>query len=492
MNKTLRYFWLAPIFVLGLFMGGKWNLPLAAWLTPIFVIRFYRGSDKAGRDFLLLWVVSAISTILSWSGATFMSKIHPAAEAGFFLLMAPLGLLPYVADRLYFRRFGSSAWLMLVYPVAATAMDFFSSSGSPFGTFGAAAYTQRGFPPAMQIVAIAGLWGLTFVASWTASLVNHFWETRPNRLSWTFAGVLALILTLSFGRTLLLLQPRETAQVAGFSLPAGTLSGLLSQLQAGDEAGFRQAVDELHAQELDQIRKMAQAGADIVVLQEGAGIGYSDQVEALTAQASMLAKAEGIYIVLPVFDLGKSPVENKVHIINPNGEIVLTHVKYGGNDFEGSLKGDGVLQTVDTPFGKLSAVICWDADFPTIMKQAGQQHVDLLFVPSNDWLEVKDIHAGMASFRAVENGLTIFRQTGEGVSSVMDAYGRELNRVDRFEGISSGFTGIQNIQVPLGAVDTLYPSTGDLLGNLALVGLAGLLIALWWTRKKKPGPIAQK
>ena len=492
MNKTLRYLWLLPIFVLGLFMGGKWNLPLAAWLTPIFVIRFFRGSDKAGRDFLLLWAVSAISTILSWSGATFMSKIHPAAEAGFFLLMTPLGLLPYVVDRLYLRRFGSSAWLTLVYPVAATAMDFFSSSGSPFGTFGAAAYTQRGFPPAMQIVAIAGLWGLTFVASWTASLVNHFWETKPTRLSWTFAGLLALTLTLSFGRTLLPLQPKETAQVAGFSLPAGTLSGMLSQLQAGDKAGFRQAVDELHAQELDQIRKMAQAGADIVVLQEGAGLGYSDQVEALTAQASALAKAEGIYIVLPVFDFGKSPVENKVHIIDPNGEIVLTHVKFGGNDFEGSLKGDGVLQTVDTPFGKLSAVICWDADFPTIMKQAGQQHVDLLFIPSNDWLEVKDIHAGMASFRAVENGLTIFRQTGEGISSVMDAYGRELNRVDRFEGTSSGFTDIQNTQVPLGALGTLYPSIGDSLGNLTLVGLAGLLIAQWLTRKKQTEPTAQK
>jgi apolipoprotein N-acyltransferase len=124
-----------------------------------------------------------------------------------------------------------------------------------------------------------------------------------------------------------------------------------------------------------------------------------------------------------VFDLGKQPAENKVHIIDPNGEIVLTHVKYGGNDFEGSLKGDGVLQTVDTPYGKLSAVICWDADFPTVIKQAGEQNVDLLFVPANDWREVKDIHAGMATFRAVENGMSIFRQTGEGVSVVVDAYG---------------------------------------------------------------------
>lgn len=487
MNKNLRYLWLVIVTILGFFIGSKWNIPLAGWLTPIFAIRFFRDSDKAWRDFLLFWVASAIPTIVSWQGATFMSMIHPAAEAGFFLLMAPLGLLPYVIDRLYFRRFGSSAWLTLVYPVAATAMDYFSASGSPFGTFGAGAYSQRDFPAVMQIASLTGLWGITFVASWAASLVNHLWESgfKPTRLAWTFVGLLALVLGLSFGRTLLPLPAEHTAQVAGFSLPAGKLSGLMGQLQAGDEAGFNQAVAELHAQELDQIRSFAKQGADIVVLQEGAGMGYSDQVETLMTNAAALAKEEGIYIVLPTVDFGKTPAENVVHIIDPNGQVVLTHVKYGGNDFEGTLKGDGVLQTVETPYGKLSAVICWDADFPNTIKQAGAQDVDLLFVPANDWLEVKDIHQGMAAFRAVENGMTIFRQTGQGVSSVIDAHGRELNRVDMFKENAAGFTGLQLVETPSGSVNTWYPTVGDLAGIAALLGMAGLLVGLFVTRKKK-------
>lgn len=487
MNKNLRYLWLVIVAILGFFIGSKWNIPLAGWLAPIFAIRFFRDSDKAWRDFLLFWLASAISTIVSWQGATFMSMIHPAAEAGFFLLMAPLGLLPYVIDRVYFRRFGSSAWLTLVYPVAATAMDYFSASGSPFGTFGAGAYSQRDFPAVMQIASVTGLWGITFVASWAASLINHLWESgfKPTRLAWTFVGLLALILGLSFGRTLLPLPAGQTAQVAGFSLPAGKLSGLMSQLQAGDEAGFRQAVDEIHAQELDQIRSLAQQGADIVVLQEGAGMGYSDQVEALMANAAALAKEEGIYIVLPTFDFGRTPPENVVRILDPNGKVVLTHIKYGGNDFEGTLKGDGVLQTVETPYGKLSAVICWDADFPNTIKQAGAQDVDLLFVPVNDWLEVKDIHQGMATFRAVENGMPIFRQSGQGVSSVIDAYGRELNRVDMFEENAAGFTGLQLVETPSGSVNTWYPAVGDLAGIAALLGMAGLLIGMFITRKRK-------
>lgn len=481
MNKRFLYLVIAT--VLSLLIGGKWNLPLAAWIAPIFFIRFFRESDKAGRNFLLMWVASAVASAISWQGATFFP---PALEIGFFLLMTPLSLIPYVIDRMYYRRFGAAVWLTLVFPIAMTATDFFSSSGSPFGTFGAMAYSQRGFTPLMQIASVTGLWGITFVISWFASLANHVWDAgfKFTRLSLTFAGVLAFILALGFGRTLLPAQPRQTAVIAGFSLPNGTLPSVMGQFHEEDEAGFRQTVDELNTRQLEQIRTLAQDGANIVVLQEGAGMGISDQVEKLISDASVIAKEENIYIVLPTFDLGKSPAVNSVHILDPHGKVVLSHIKYGGNMFEGTLKGNEVLQTVDTPYGKLSAVICWDADFPNVIKQAGAQDVDLLFVPSNDWLGVKDIHAGMATFRAVENGLTIFRQTGQGVSLVSDPYGNVLNRVDSFAEETEGFTGFQTVEAQLGSVNTLYPTLGDIFGNVMLIGLLGLVVGLFLTRKK--------
>ncbi|HNB54674.1 MAG TPA: hypothetical protein PK530_22185, partial [Anaerolineales bacterium] len=350
MKSPSRFLWLALYAILGLFIGGKWNLPLAAWIAPVFAIRFFRESDKAGRNFLLLWAVSALTTIISWHNATAMHMLSPIAEPIFFAVVAPLSLFPYVVDRLYYRRFGDSAWLTLVYPVAATAMDYFSASGSPFGSFGAGAYSQRDFLAAMQIASVTGLWGITFLASWFSSLVNHLWENafKFTRLSLTFTGILALIMGLALARSLTPTQPEQTARIAGFSLPDGGLTTLLTQLQAGDEAGFRDAADALHAEELAQIRTLADEGAQIIVLQEGAGIGYSDQVDKLLADAAALAQEKGVYLVLPTFDLGKSPAENVVRILDPQGEVVLTHVKYGGNEFEGTLKGDGILQTVDT------------------------------------------------------------------------------------------------------------------------------------------------
>jgi apolipoprotein N-acyltransferase len=124
-------------------------------------------------------------------------------------------------------------------------------------------------------------------------------------------------------------------------------------------------------------------------------------------------------------------------------------------------------------------------DEPRIVKQAGEQDVDLLFVPSSDWVGVKDIHAGMATFRAVENGMSIYRQAGSGVSSVIDAYGRMIHRVDAFEEDSTGnFAAVQIVRTPIGSVNTIYPRIGDVVGNVMLVAFAGLLLGLLLTRKR--------
>lgn len=477
-----RYHHLLPlIFALNFVaLGGRWNLPLAAWVVPVLVLYFYRRSGRPGRDFVLLWLATAIPLAVSWSGATFFPRL---GEIGFFFAVSPIALLAVVVDRACHRRFTGSGWALLAFPVAATALDYLQAGSSPFGTFGASAYSQRGFPVAMQLAAVGGIWGINFLMSLFASTVNAFWEGHASPPAWTAAGLLALALALSLGRLLLPAPPQQTAVVAGFSLPEGTLSEVMGLFKNGDEAAFRRRSDALHRAQLEQVRALAQDGADIVVLQEGGVMGSTDQIEALLRSAGALAEEEGIYLVLPTFDFAQSPPVNALNVIDPKGDVVLNHIKYGGNQFEGTRKGEGILQSIETPFGTLSAVICWDADFPNIIRQTGAQGVDLLIVPSQDWYGVRDIHAAMASFRGVENGLAVFRQTGQGVSLVSDPYGRVLNRIDSFDQSAKDFVGLQKVTVPIRSVNTLYPRLGDLLGNAMLLCLAGLLIGMWWTRK---------
>jgi apolipoprotein N-acyltransferase len=488
-RKNLKFLWLALSAVLTLFVGARWNFPLAAWLAPVFAIRFYRDSEKGGRAFLWL--------IIAWKGLTAMGFLHPLAEPRLFLLFAvPLSLVPYVVDRLYYRRWAkernSAFWLTFVFPVSVTAIDFFSASGSPFGSFGAAAYSQMGFTALMQLTAITGMWGIPFIVSWFASVVCYAWEsgfqwTRISRGVLIFAGVLVLLFGFGFGRMALAAPAQHDVQIVGFSLPEEGVVSMITLLQGGEEAAFHEAAREQNSQQLVHVRALAQEGAEIVVLQEASGMGFAEEVDAFLTSATSLAQEEGIYLVLPTVTLdpaGEKPFHNVVRIIDPSGDIVLEHYKYGGTQFEGSVTGSGELQTVETPYGKFSAVICWDADFPATIRQAGEQDVDLLFIPANDWFEIRDIHAGMAVFRAAENGLPIFRQTGAGVSVVTDAYGRAVNRVDMFEEESTGqWGGEQMVLTPVGSIDTLYPKIGDAFGLVMLVGLFGLLAAAWIKRK---------
>lgn len=498
-KNNARFLWLALYAAAILFTGGRMQLPIAAWLAPVFGLHFYRHSEKGGRAFLWLWLATAVPTAIAWHNSTAISALAgPIAEPIFFAIVTPITLLAVVIDRIYYRRWSvngkSPFWITLVFPVAASALDFFSGSGSPLGTFGAAAYTQAGFTSLMQMAAVAGMWSIPFIVNWFGSVVNYAWEhsfewPQIKRGVATFASILLIIFGFGFGRIAFAEAADQEVAIAGFSLPEGGFTAIISFVREGDSAGFEAAAAALHAEELAQIRTLAQDGAQIVVLQEGAGLGYSAQVDELLANAADIAREEGIYIVLPTaaFDkAGEAPMRNIVNIIDPSGEIVLEHFKYGGTQFEGSVAGSGELQTIDTPYGKLSAVICWDADFPATMLQAGKQDVDILFVPSEDWRELRDIHAGMATFRAVESGVSIFRQTGDGVSLATDSYGNILNRVDLFETESASQWGNeQMVDTPINSVNTIYTQIGDIFGLLMMISFVGLIGFALLKRKKQ-------
>ncbi len=152
---------------------------------------------------------------------------------------------------------------------------------------------------------------------------------------------------------------------------------------------------------------------------------------------------------------------------------MIEHVKYGGNAFEGTLKGNEVLQAIDTPYGRLSGIICWDTDYQWVVTQIGQMDVDILLSPSLVWEEMGPMHAAMATFRAVENGVVVVRQEDQGRSIAVDAYGRTLAIADHFDG-----ERVLQVEVPVASsITTLYPRLGDLVGLLSQLGL--LIMAVW-------------
>jgi apolipoprotein N-acyltransferase len=468
------YLWLVIGATLMFFSSGRWPIPLTLWLASVFVIRFFR-TQKVFRGFLVVSLVIYAVGVITWWGT--MSLPIPIYLGIMAANMSLLAGLPYLADRLLVPRLKGFA-ATLVFPLAVTALEFLSLSINPMGTFGARAYTLYGNLALMQLLSLTGMWGIAFLVSWLGPVVNWAWERsfdwpRIWRGLAIYAGITALVLVYGGARLAFSRAPEGTVRVAGLTM---TLPDEAESLDWGeDREDVRQMISDLRDRYFEGTIREARAGARLVLWPEGAGVGYEEDEAALIARGRQVAAQEGIYLAMPLFTLSEDPSrrhENRLIVVDPAGDVVLEHYKYGFNISEGSQPGDGVLHIVETPFGTLSGVVCWDDAFPAPMRQAGRNGTDILMVPANDHREVDPLRTHMAVYRAIENGVSLVRQGSKGLSMAADPYGRVLGAMDHF----TASEWVMVAQVPTQGVFTLYAVIGDLFGWLAVVGLVAITI----------------
>jgi apolipoprotein N-acyltransferase len=170
--------------------------------------------------------------------------------------------------------------------------------------------------------------------------------------------------------------------------------------------------------------------------------------------------------------------------VDPTGHVVWRYQKAHPVPGEPFSPGDGNVPTVQTPFGRLATVICFDADFPATLRQAGQAGADVLVVPANDWREIDPYHTQMATFRAIENGYSLVRQASHGLADTVDPEGNVLGTADFF----TTDPQVMVAAVPMRGVQTLYATIGDLFAWLCLLGLVGLT-ALVIVRTRRSGAV---
>lgn len=118
--------------------------------------------------------------------------------------------------------------------------------------------------------------------------------------------------------------------------------------------------------------------------------------------------------------------------------------------------------------------ICYDFDYPELIRQAGRVGADILIDPSWENAGMTPLHTQMATFRAIENGAALFRPVNGGLGMAVDAYGRVLGTLDHFTTGTPDKVLVADLRTK--GVATLYPAVGDAFGWLCGGGLA--LLAL--------------
>jgi len=230
---------------------------------------------------------------------------------------------------------------------------------------------------------------------------------------------------------------------------------------------------------LRRAAREADAGARVVFWGEGNSYVLPEDESWLMDRASRLARDKGIYLGLGnvVWHYGQAkPLENTLVLYGPNGNLAWKFVKahpVPGGEAAISMRGDGRLKFADTPFGRISGVVCFDADSVQLLHQAGRGAADIVLVPSNDWRAIDPWHTQMAVFRAVEQGFHMVRHVSSGLSVAVDYQGRVLGSMDHYQ---TATDRAMVAVVPTRGVRTIYSRIGDLFSWLVLAGLAALCV----------------
>jgi apolipoprotein N-acyltransferase len=170
---------------------------------------------------------------------------------------------------------------------------------------------------------------------------------------------------------------------------------------------------------------------------------------------------------------GQWLMQNKLVVVDPAGEIVASYYKARPVPGDPESGASESIPTIATPFGKLALGICYDLDFPSLIRQAGQANADVMIVPALDWQATDPIHTRMALFRAIENGFSIVRQTDHGLSQAADYQGRVLASMDYF----TTKDRVMHAHVPTRGARTVYARMGDVFAWGCVAGLCVLLAA---------------
>ena len=469
------WLWLAAAIPLMFLANGRWAVPVAAWWAPVFLLRFVR-TRRAVIGIAAGAIASILVALPAWTG---MIPVPGPAYFAITSLMALLYFLPFALDRLIAPRIGGFA-STFVLPLAWTSIEWATSVVSPYGSWGSVAYTQSDILPLLQLMSITGMWGISFLIAWCAAVVNWAWERRFDWRSvrdglLLYAGVITLVLVLG-GVRLAAFPPRGIAvRIAGITVRpdagAKKIYSLLSAKVSDDELRqIRRSTRALHDTLLARTAREARAGAGVVLWSECNGLVVKQDEEALIQRGRDLARRERIWLFMALASAtpGKPQYENLLVAVRPDGGAAFRYHKARPVPGDPEVGADRRIPVpVESRWGRLTGAICFDMDFPHVIRKAGLEGADIMIVPSSDWAAIDPMHTRMAIYRAIENGCAVVRQVNQGLSAAADHQGRILAAADYYMTINHAMVA----QVPIGGSRTIYSRIGDLLAWLCLLGL---------------------
>ncbi|HEX6957034.1 MAG TPA: apolipoprotein N-acyltransferase [Ferrovibrio sp.] len=491
--------------VLGALLAAA-QAPLFLWpLAFVALVALLWLNDKAGQgrralQTVYLFAYGYFVAGLYWIGIAFFvdaerfAWLLPLPVLGLPLLLA---LFPAGGAWLGYRLAGNGGpWRMLLFAAGWTIGEWLRSfvlTGFPWNLI---AYIWAGWPAAMQTASVIGSHGLGLLTLLAAAGLTLALQPGASRRYRLVALGLPLVLALSIGAGALRLRTATDATVPGVQLRLVQPS-LPQTLKWRDD--LRQKNLQSH---IDLTLAPGKAAPTHVIWPETAVPYLLDEADGLRQALGRLVPRGGALItgairrshdeqqrlvlynsLFVLDDAGHIAARyDKQHLV-PFGEYLplrkwlhpfgLDALAAGSVDFSDG----GPVEAIRIPGLPLSrALICYEVIFPDEIVPGAMPRPGLLLNITNDaWFGLSSgpyQHFAAARMRAVEQGLPLVRAANDGISAIVDSYGRVVGQL--------GLEAVGVLDGPLPAAlpaPTLYARFGDwpalaLCLLLALVGLS--------------------
>lgn len=507
--KNIIYLVISTICIsLSVFNFGT-SVWIAAWIGPILLMRFIRNNKwliSVLFSFIILQVSFMIGMIPFGNDVgpafqlTFTELIVMQAESG-LLFLVPVILVPFLLDKALYKRLPKGL-ATLIYPLTVVVLEYLTALRT--GTFNTFGETQHTSQHISLWASIAGIYGISFVICWAASIFNMLWENKWNiksmgKTGLVFSITLSVLLLFSGFQLAYPMESKEEVVVAGVipeselietiietGLPIRELIALSPEEYANYLNSSDKRLNELKIRIVESIDK----GAKIIVLPEFSFRLISNKADAYIETLREIAMEYQVYLVISYARIldkkerKEKPESNMSICITPKGETAWEYAKaYPNPGLETHIvqAGSRDIPFVDTPYGRIGEVICADTVFPHFIKQAADKDIDILLNPSWDGKAFGLKIGYISALRAVENGFTMVRISSGGLTAVIDP---QFTQWAKYDGMIEENTDFY-AKIPVISGNTIYGKIGYLFPILCIFGLT--LIPLFYivSRGKK-------
>ena len=456
--------------ICSIFSIGKLNIPITIYIWPFCFLHYLHINDNKIRSLIKVYICILIANFIRWFGSGDYNILYELIIGFYFTIPTSI---PYIIDLIFYKKISKSK-SVFIYPLTIGFVEYIFSF-SPLSNNNLLAYSQLDNLCFLQIISLFGAFFLSFIIALFASILDYSIEIyqKEKKLSkfMYYYIIINIIIYLYGGIILIIPYNKDTFR-------AVSVRGV-SQLDLVKNENYMMPLDSYYEYINDTLAKAKSINADFISYAEEAFSFEEENYDKFINKVLDMIKYYKIDTLLSLdIHYKKEEIPNKRNMnmfIQSNGEIKYNYTKHNLLPFAevDYFPTDEPLQVVNTKYGKLSAVICYDVNYPIFINSLSKMNLDILIVPSWDYSSVAEFQSQEARYKAIEGGFNLIKNTADGVVIASDYKGRILSYFFGFENQDYFIVS----EVYKHGVVTLYSYIGQWFN---LIYLLGIFIVIYW------------